>query len=96
MIFWIISIVVLVSLYIGLNLYVVKRINKANYINSKQRNLHRKFIWFLPFIGPFMIRTYWKKHEYKPVKSRTKVDRKLEKGGFFESGIYMGAAGEDL
>ncbi len=84
-----IIIIFFVLIYIVLNIYVSKRIDKSLYIDDSRRRLHKKFIWLIPFIGPLMIRGFWKKSGVEPMKVITKANRKLDKSTFRESGTGM-------
>jgi hypothetical protein len=79
---------ILVLAYIGLNFYVDKRIREAHYLSLDRKKLHRKFIWILPFLGPWLIRSFWKKPE-GDMEVMTKDKRKLKKSDFYESGYYL-------
>lgn len=71
--------VILVS-YIGLNIYVAKRINDAEYLYEGRKSLHKRLIWYLPFIGPLIIRSFW---DVKPKNADdivTKDKRKIKQG----------------
>ncbi len=79
----------LTSTYLLFNIIVMYRISKARYLNESRRNIHKVFIWLIPFLGPLMIMSYWLSPEKITVK--TKHKRKTEKGSFYESGIGMDA-----
>ena len=58
----IIGISILAILYLSINLVVVRRINESRfYSDEERRKLHKKFIWMIPFVGPLMVRGYWRK-----------------------------------
>lgn len=73
--------------YLCLNLYVNYRISSSLYLDEDRRKLHRIFIWLLPFIGPLMIRNFWKKKKPSRLEIITKDKRKTDNSGFYESGI---------
>ena len=73
--------------YIVLNMYVAKKINKAFYLKEKRRKLHEKIIWLIPFLGPLMLRGFWKKNRSTKLDVITKSNRKNKAGGFYESGL---------
>jgi hypothetical protein len=75
--------------YIVLNLYVTKKINKASYLNEERRALHKNLIWFIPFIGPLMINGFWRKDKKVEFETMTKDQREKKKGDFHESGIGL-------
>lgn len=78
------------ALYVLVNLSVTKKITAAVYLNEDRRNLHKKIIWIIPFLGAWMLRAYWKTKQKKQLTTTTKQNRKLEKGGSFtESGAGM-------
>jgi hypothetical protein len=76
-------------IYILVNMYVTGRINKSYYLSEERRRLHKKLIWFTPFIGPLLIRGYWKTEKNKKLETITKEDREKKKGSFYESGIGL-------
>ena len=82
-------IIISVLIYTVFNIYVTKRINKSLYIDDSRRKLHKKFIWLIPFIGPLMIREFWKKGGAEPMKVMTKANKNLDKSTFRESGTGM-------
>ncbi len=50
--------------------------------------LHKKMIWFLPFIGPLLIKGFWARNSKERFDTMTKAQRNDKKdGGFYESGI---------
>lgn len=81
--------IIFLAIYILLNLYVTKRINKAYYVQEERRKFHKKFIWFVPLLGPFLIRGFWQAGKNKPIETVTKEERKKEDGAFHESGIAI-------
>lgn len=74
--------------YIILNVFVTKRINKTTYLNEDMRSLHKKFIWFLPFLGPIIIKNFWGKPKTVKILTNTKTQRNknAKYNGFYESG----------
>jgi len=80
-----IMISILILVYFIFTYYVRIRINKSLYLTEKRRSLHKKFIWILPFLGPLIIRGFWKKKE-KGLNVMTKQKRKFDKSNFYESG----------
>ena len=83
------TVLVVAFLYVFINIYVTKRINKALYLKEERRRLHKKFIWYLPFIGPLIIRGFWKTREDKDLEVMTKSKRKIDKSNYTESGTGM-------
>ena len=79
----------LAAIYILLNLYVINRIRKSYYVQEERREFHKKFIWLLPFIGPFLIRSFWQTRKDKPIETVTIEERKKENEAFYESGIAV-------
>lgn len=80
-----ILLLLLISLYISLNIYVSKRIKKARYLDEQRRKLHLRLIWFVPFLGPWIIKSFWKKPPDK-LEIMFGEDRKRKPGGgFYES-----------
>jgi hypothetical protein len=77
--------------YIILNLFVTKRINKSTYLSEDMRSLHKKFIWFLPFLGPIIIKNFWGKPKKDNIQTNTKTqrDKNAKYDGFYESGKGM-------
>ncbi|MGD1848329.1 MAG: hypothetical protein ACFB10_23290 [Salibacteraceae bacterium] len=67
--------------YVGLNLWVTRKINKARYLEEDRRKTHRIFIWLLPFLGPLLIRRFWKTPTSGKLEIMTKSDRKKRSGG---------------
>jgi hypothetical protein len=84
-----IELIIIGAIYILLNLYVTRRINKSYYLNGERRELHKKLIWIIPFIGPLLIRGFWKMEKNKKIKTITKEEREKKKGDFYESGIGL-------
>ncbi len=80
---WIYISLVIVA-YVGLNFYTRYKINKAFYLSEKRRELHKKLIWFLPFLGALMLRSFWTSKK-KKLEAMYKAKRK-EKASFYESG----------
>jgi hypothetical protein len=79
-----IVLLIIIAVYVIFTLYVYKRIGRARYINEERRKIHRKMIWFLPFIGPLMIRGFWTKQK-KKMEVHTKERRRKGKGDFTEN-----------
>ncbi len=72
----------IVASYIGINLWVAIRISNAEYQDDSRKKLHKRFIWFLPFIGPLLIRGYWKKNQVGKLEVHTKDKKKgTDQGG---------------
>lgn len=73
--------------YILFNVFVTKRINKTTYLNEDMRSLHKKFIWFLPFLGPIIIKNFWGKPKTVKIQTNTKTqrDKNAKYNGFYES-----------
>jgi hypothetical protein len=78
-----------ITFYIIVNVYVAGRINRSYYTNLERRALHKKLIWFLPFIGPLMLREFWRKGKAITNETITKDQREKSKGDFYESGIGL-------
>ena len=72
--------------YIILNIYVTKKINKAFYLKEERRKLHKKLIWIIPFLGPWVINSFWKVKKDKELEVMTKDKRKIDKSSYHESG----------
>lgn len=72
--------------YLCFTYYVYLRIIKAIYLSENRRKLHKRFIWFVPFIGPLIIRNFWKRNIDIGIDVMTKSKRKLDKSNFYESG----------
>lgn len=79
-----IIILLIIAAYFFFTFYVYKRIGQARYINEDRRKTHRKLIWFLPFIGPLMIRGFWTKQK-KRMGVQTRSKRSKGKGDFTEN-----------
>lgn len=77
-----------ILIYILLNVFVTKRINKSYYLSEEMRSLHKKFIWFLPFLGPLLIKNFWRKPKtnYVQINTKTQRDKNAKYNGFYESG----------
>ena len=75
--------------YIILNLYVTKRINRSYYLTDQRRAIHKILIWYLPFIGPLLTIGFWRKERKVKFDTMTKDQRKNDKGEFYESGIGL-------
>ncbi len=77
-----------ILIYILLNVFVTKRINKSYYLSEEMRSLHKKFIWFLPFLGPLLIKNFWRKPKTNNIQINTKTqrDKNAKYDGFYESG----------
>lgn len=80
-----ITLALLILLYVLLNLYVTKRINKADYLQEDRRSLHKKFIWVLPFLGPLAIRGFWRKKKEEGLEVMTKDKRKSGKSNMSDN-----------
>lgn len=74
-------------LYLVYTLYVNHRISSSFYLNKDRKKLHRVFIWLVPFLGPLMIRNFWKKKKSTRLEITTKDKRKIDSAKFYESGI---------
>lgn len=68
----------LVLFYIGVNIYVLQKINKAIYLKEERRSLHKVIIWVIPFLGALLLRGFWKKNNDQ-LDVMTKKDRKSTK-----------------
>jgi hypothetical protein len=77
----------LISAYVLFNMYVTRRINNAYYLSEQRRGLHKKFIWIIPFLGPLLIRDFWKVEKKNRFETITKEQRRKQNGEFYESGI---------
>lgn len=77
-----------ILIYILLNVFVTKRINKSYYLSEEMRSLHKKFIWFLPFLGPLLIKNFWRKPKtnYVQINTKTQRNKNAKYNGFYESG----------
>lgn len=82
----IIIIIIVLFVYYFFTKYVNDRINKSLYLNESRRNSHKIFIWIIPFLGPLIIRSFWKKREDNEMEIMTKEKRKQDKSNFYESG----------
>lgn len=82
----IIIIVVILIAYFIFTKYVNNKINKSLYLNESRRNSHKIFIWIIPFLGPLIIRNFWKTREDNELEIMTKKKRKQDKSNFYESG----------
>lgn len=79
-----IAIVLVLTIYLALNIYVTYKINRANYLTEERRSLHKRLVWILPFLGPFLIKSFWS--DEKPItKAMTKKDRETDNSSFYES-----------
>jgi hypothetical protein len=83
--------IILFIIYLPLNIFITFRLNKANYINEEMRKLHKKLIWILPFIGPLVLKNFWKNEKTNKLHANTKAqrDQNLSSGSFYESGKGM-------
>jgi hypothetical protein len=81
----------LLFIYIILNVYVSIKINKAYYLSEEMRKLHLKLIWAIPFIGPLMLRNFWKNEKVNkfPTNTRSQREKNNKSGDFYESGKGM-------
>ena len=79
----------LTSLYLTVNIFVNSKIDKAYYLDESRRDIHKKLIWIVPFLGALMIKTHWKTHKKEDTKATILANRKNKRGGFYESGIGM-------
>ena len=75
--------------YILLNIYVTRKINKAYYLKEERRKLHKIFIWIIPFLGPLMIKSFWQEKKNETMEVMTKDKRKIDKSSYYESGSGM-------
>jgi len=75
-------------IYILLNVFVTLRINKSYYLSEEMRSLHKKFIWFLPILGPLIIKNFWRKPKTNNIQVNTKSqrDKNAKYDGFYDSG----------
>ena len=71
--------------YVLLNLWVTKKIERAKYYKEERKALHKRVIWMVPFLGPLMLRGFWKDRGKAKMEIITKVKRKITQGGFYES-----------
>lgn len=83
---------IILLVYYFFTLYVYRRIDNSLYLDENRRRLHKKFIWIVPFLGPLIIRGFWKRRKEKKLDIMTKDKRKIDKSHFYESGkgIYGG------
>lgn len=58
-------------------------------MDEEMRRLHRRFIWFVPFVGPLIIAGFWRKAKKVNFDTMTKQQRDKKKGDFYESGIGL-------
>ena len=79
-----IILLLIITAYVLFTLFVSKRISKARYMNEERRSMHKKLIWFLPFVGPVLIRGFWTSQK-KKMGVQTKEKRNKGKGGFIEN-----------
>lgn len=81
---------IILLIYKSLNVFATKRINKSTYISEEMRKLLKKFIWVLLFLGPLLIRNFWKQHQ-RSIQTNTKTerDKNTQYNGFYESGEGM-------
>lgn len=79
-----IIILIIIAAYVLFTLYVSKRISQARYMDEERRSMHKKLIWFLPFIGPLLFKGFWAKQN-KRMGVQTKSKRNKGKGGFTEN-----------
>ncbi len=70
----------LVGIYIILNLFFGRRINSALYLKEERREFHKKLIWFLPFIGPLIIKSFWSGKTERPLEINARSKRKNPTG----------------
>ena len=66
--------------YVSLNLYVGRKIRVARYGSEDRRQLHQRFIWLLPFLGPLLIKSYWQSAKAQP-EVITRGQRKTNSSG---------------
>lgn len=68
-------------LYVLSNVFISKRLKNSYYPNKAMQSLHLKLlIWLLPFIGPLMLYSFWKKS--KPTKMKINYERTSKNRGF--------------
>lgn len=82
--FIIISSIIIVYLFV--TIYVSKRIDKSLYFSEQRRELHKKIIWIIPFLGSLILISFWKKRKTRNLEIFTKKKRKIDKSHFYESG----------
>jgi hypothetical protein len=80
---------IIVLIYLALNIYVSNRLSKSFYLNEERRGLHKKLIWFIPFIGPALLYGFWKPNNKVRIETMTKEQRESKNGNFYESGIGL-------
>lgn len=78
---------IVAATYAGFNLFVTRRINRSCYLDEEMRRLQKKFIWFVPFLGPLIIAGFWRKAKKVKLDTMTKQQRDKKKGDFYESGL---------
>ena len=71
--------------YILFNVWVTKMIERARYYKEERKALHRRVIWIVPFLGPLLLRSFWKDRRKNKLEIITKEKRKIQQGGFYES-----------
>jgi hypothetical protein len=78
-------------IYISITIYVTIRINKSFYISEEMRKLHKKLIWILPFLGPLILKNFWRREKINkfPTNTKTQRDKNQKYGDFYESGKGM-------
>lgn len=80
------TIVILILLVIIIsNLIVTQKIKLADYENEERRRIHILMVWIIPILGIWMTQSFWKKPSGK-IEVITKKDRKVNPGGFYDSG----------
>lgn len=89
--------------YVVLNLYVRRRIQRAWYLDEGRRRIHLWLIWLFPFLGPVLIRGFWKKPKEKgELEVVTKERRRKRNSGMFGGGVGFipgddgGPSGNDM
>jgi hypothetical protein len=85
----IIIVVVIAAVCVLFNLFVTRRINSAFYLEERRRRFHKNFIWLAPFVGPIIIKGFWRKTHAVKFVTMTKQLRDKKKGDFYESGIGL-------
>jgi hypothetical protein len=83
------TIIIIVTVYIILNLYVTGRIKKSYYLNEERREFHKKIIWAIPFLGPVLIIGSWLKPGEIKSDTMTREQREKSKANFYESGVGL-------
>jgi hypothetical protein len=81
--------VITAIIYAAFNLFVMRRISRAFYLDEDRRRFHMKFIWILPFIGPLIISGSWREPKKVKLDTMTKEQRDKRKGDFYESNIGL-------